>query len=97
MRAAARWFATRRRAAFTVATLLVVSGAYKGSLAAVPTCIAECRSVRVDRVLDASRNLLVLVFVLAAQAAGTPAGRRLTRLAGDLYAIAARSARLTTC
>lgn len=28
----------------------------------MPVCIAECRSVRVTRVLDASRNLLVLVM-----------------------------------
>lgn len=38
------------------------SGAYKASLAAVLVCIAECRSVRVIAVLDASRNLLVLVL-----------------------------------
>lgn len=36
--------------------------------------------------LDPNRTLVVRT-----------AGRRITRLAGDLYAIAARSARLATC
>jgi hypothetical protein len=39
-----------------------LSGAYKGILAAVPPCAAECRSVRVTRVLDAARPGLVLLL-----------------------------------
>ena len=40
-----------------------LSGANEASLEVVPVCIAECRSVRVIRVLEASRKLLVLVCV----------------------------------
>ncbi len=54
-----------------------LSGAYKASLAAVPAFIAEVRPVRVTGVLDAFRNLAVLVLVLA-QATARPkkSGRR---------------------
>ena len=51
------------------------SEAYTGILAAVPVCTAECRSVRVTRVLDASRNLMVLVLCwLLRLPAGPPGG-----------------------
>ena len=53
-----------------------LSGAYKASLAAVPVCIAECRSVRVNRVLDASRTSLCWFYVGCS-------GHQYARLAGD--------------
>jgi hypothetical protein len=41
-----------------------LSRAYPGSLAAMPTCAGQCRSVRVSRVLDTSRTRTCVVPVL---------------------------------
>ena len=51
------------------------SEAYTGILAAVPVCTAECRSVRVTRVLDASGNLIVLVLCWLLGLPSRPPGR----------------------
>ena len=65
------------------------SEAYTGILAAVSVCTAECHSVCVTRVLDASRNLIVLVLCWLFRL-------RHARLAGDSSRAAVILARTAT-
>jgi len=52
-----------------------MSEAYSGILTIVPPYAAECRSVCVIRVLDASRSWLVLLLCCPQEARSTAAGR----------------------